>query len=275
MADDLKANYENLATNCGSTGRPAFLCSGVMLRGTKMSEKYHVWDPSPRSITQGGVSFSYIRKDAKLRQLMLSFSSGIIFYPSSLKPEGKDRAESLCSFPIDGATDGRAGEGGCEAHYSYPNDSENCQSQGIYDANTWFSNYTSIAEHDVNRRTHQCGFNVRIGTANSSTIFNESLKAQSMIFNGALATTNNEIVVRTWATDVNGKTVNPEKLPIQAFFYTNEEGLIAARYYQKDYYNQVGVLVPIVRLTFPQNINQDVVFNYFEADQQKITCKIN
>ena len=275
VAEDLTKNYNTVVGDCGSAGRPSFLCSGVMIRGATLSDKYHVWDPSPRSIRQGGVSFSYVRKDVRLTQLMTSFSSGIIFYPSSLKPTDKDQEEVLCSFPLDGATDGRSGLGGCGPHVSYPANSGECQSQGIYNVDTWIAQYTSIPENGVNRRTHQCGFNVSIGTPNSSTIFVESLKSQQRVFNGSLAWVNNEIVVKTWSTDADGKTINPEKLPIQAFFYTNEDGLTAAKYYQKDYYNHSGVIVPIVKVTFPQNYNQDIVFTYSEADQNKQHCTLD
>lgn len=275
VADDLTNNYNNTVENCGSGGRPAFLCSGVMIRATKYSVNYNAWDPSPRSIKQGGVSFSYIRKDAKLTQMILGYNSGIIFYPSSLRPDTKQSPESLCAFPIDGATDGRSGMGGCEAHFSYPTNSQNCQSQGIYNANTWYANYISIPLVDVNRRTHQCGFNVSIGTPDSSAIFMESLKAQQKIFGSQLATENNEIVVKTWETDANGKTVSPETLPIQSFFYTDSAGLVSAKKYQKDYYLLTKIIVPIVKVTFPRNNSEDVKFSYSDQDQNKVTCTID
>lgn len=42
VADDLTANYNNIVNNCGSAGRPAFLCSGAMIRVTSPSIKYQV-----------------------------------------------------------------------------------------------------------------------------------------------------------------------------------------------------------------------------------------
>jgi hypothetical protein len=58
----LTNRYADMRANCGTPSQPAFLCNGVMIRGTSSDPgAYHVWDNSPGSITRGGVSASYLR----------------------------------------------------------------------------------------------------------------------------------------------------------------------------------------------------------------------
>lgn len=274
VADDLTKNYSNIVENCGTSRRPAFLCSGITLRATSPSRDIHVWDPKPLSIQNGGMSFSYIRKDVRLKRLVHDRTSGYIVYPSSLRPTGTVQANTLCSFPVDGWTDERTGAGACGAHKDYLTNSGLCQGQGIYTAEAWFKHYESVSEVNSNRLKHQCGFDVSIGKQQTASIFNESLKAQNLVYNGGVSPKQNEIKLASWATDTSGNTLNPESLPIQAFFYTEASGLADAQYYQQDYYNITKKLIPIVKINFPINDTQDVTFSYVEQDQTTNIAKI-
>ncbi|WP_139375551.1 hypothetical protein [Serratia marcescens] len=62
MAEMLTNNYKKTVSSCGDLEEPAYLCSGVMFKGTNPSERYNSWDPSPASVKSGGVFFSYLRK---------------------------------------------------------------------------------------------------------------------------------------------------------------------------------------------------------------------
>ncbi|WP_434086437.1 hypothetical protein [Photorhabdus laumondii] len=88
----------------GDTQSPAFLCSGVILRGTIHSNDYKFWQPSPSSIKSGGVSFSYLRKDAKFKRLAYGYKNGFIIFPEHIAPEDRVDFSVLCAFPIDGYT---------------------------------------------------------------------------------------------------------------------------------------------------------------------------
>lgn len=104
-ADLMNSNYEKVVDNCGSPSRPAFLCSGILFRGTDPDTSYNSWDPSPASVKSGGVSFSYLRKDAKYSKLAYSYLNGFVFYPYSYAPNGKNtNLDVMCMFPIDAAT---------------------------------------------------------------------------------------------------------------------------------------------------------------------------
>lgn len=274
VADDLTKNYTSVVENCGSATRPAFLCSGITLRATNPSRDFHVWDPKPLSIQNGGMSFSYIRKDVRLKRLVHDRTSGYIVYPSSLRPTGTVRANTLCSFPVDGWTDDRKGIGACDAHKDYLTSSGLCQGQGIYTAEAWLKHYESVSEDNSSRLKHQCGFDVSIGQQKTASVFNESLKAQNLVYKGGVSPKQNEIKLASWATDNSGNSLNPESLPIQAFFYTETSGLADAQYYQQDYYNVTKKLVPVVKINFPSNDTQDVTFSYFEQDQTTNVAKV-
>lgn len=272
-ADDLNANYNKIVDNCGTENRPAFLCSGNLIRFTSVSKKYHTWDPSPNAVKVGGVSFMYIRKDTSTKLIFQDKTAGLIYYPSMLKPSWKGRAEVECSFPTDGWTSYRS-DGGCGDIVEYPSVSRSCQDQGIYTADEWYKHYTSIPAVDQNRRLHQCGFKMSIGTPNTSSAFNEALKAQNMAYEASNLLYNyNEIIIKTWPVNDSGQIANPEYLPIQAFFYTIQganSGLDAAQYFQQDYYHVTGIWIPIVKVNADNPNN--IIFSYSSTDQVIAGC---
>lgn len=275
VASDLSTNYSKVVENCGSVNRPGFLCSGVLLRFTNTNKKYHTWDPSPTSIETGGTSFMFLRRDIDIKLYFQGKTSGIIYYPSMLKPAGKDRAEIACAFPADGWTSKRP-DGGCGATVFYPEASKPCQDQGIFTADQWYAHYTLINGNGNTdpRLQHQCGFKMSIGTQNTAAAFNEMLKAENKIFDPNNQIYNyNEIIIKTWPTDADGHALNSDKMPIQAFFYTIQgttSGLSDAQHFQKDYYKQTGIVIPIVQVTpvYASYLNlHTITFAYTASDQ--------
>ena len=259
-ARHLTDRYHNTVSNCGTSSAAAFLCSGVILRGTSgVSTEYHSWNPSPASIKSGGISFSYLRADSKYEKLAYGYNNGFIFYPKEYVPDGKINVPVLCSFPINASTSARPNKQGCDFHTSFPNNSQECQSQGITTASQWMSHYTSIT---INRQIHQCGFNVRSGLTSQADAFNASL--QSMALNATESfSTQNELRLATWDQDIGNS------LPMEAFFYL-EDGLADAQFEQKDFYEVTGIIIPIIFITLPTSPNLDATFVYREADQIEI-----
>jgi hypothetical protein len=256
-AASLQSRYITTVTDCGSASTPAFLCSGIVFRGTSPSNTYHSWNPSPESQQSGGVSFSYLRKDSKYSALAYNYSNGFIFYQIFGTPSDKIDIEILCSFPIDAATLSRK-DAGCGAHNEYPDDSGPCQQQGIYTAEQWYTHYTQPGIS--NPRTYQCGFDVSddLG-AGSADAFYQSILAMSLIPTESIKT-QNELRLATWAQDI------PTTLPIQAFFYISN-GLANAQYDQQDFYNQSGIFIPIIALHLPASLSDDATFIYNPGDQ--------
>ncbi|MEB0041095.1 hypothetical protein [Pseudomonas sp. MH10] len=80
-AAELTSRYHDTRENCGKDSMPAFLCTGIDLRGTQASTQYDSWNPSPTAVKVGGVSFSYLRSDYKMMRLAYNYTNGFILYP--------------------------------------------------------------------------------------------------------------------------------------------------------------------------------------------------
>lgn len=254
---DLQQEYNALPDNCGGTESPAFLCSGLFIRGTVASDDYHSWDPSPGSVTSGGVSFSWLRKDSKFNKLAYGYVNGFILTPQQDATQDKIDMSVLCAFPVDGATDHRS-DAGCGEYTGHP-ESTACQSQGIYTADDWYQHYITF---DSNHAS-QCGFGLDSRYPHISDAFNQTILSMAKISTESF-NEQNEARIATWAQGI------PQQLPLQAFFYLNgsASGLQGAQHDQNDFYQQTaGMVLPIVNITLPQSPDQDVVFSYFESDQ--------
>lgn len=212
-----------------------------------------VWEPNPAS---NGVSFSYLRGDAKFRKLAYSYDAGFIFYPIFNAPADKIDPEILCFFPVDGATNERPDQQGCGQAPGIIG-SRPCQSQGINTAAQYVAHFNA----SPSKYHHLCGFDVRDDlNAGATTAFNEGIKAEGLVGSFAF-NTQNEIRMAKWAQDI-GST-----LPIEAFFYINDTGMVSAQYYQRDFKTRTGIWVPMIKLTLPQTTAADAVFQFISADQ--------
>lgn len=261
IATEITRSYNTVVDNCGSKNSPAFMCSGVLIRGTEVDPewKYNTWDPSPSSIKSGGISFSYIRKDTKFTKFAYNYNSGYIAYPQKTTPRGLDTLKVLCSFPVDGATFERDKQG-CGENSYYPNVSKQCQEIGIFNSVGWVKHYN---QKGVNQNRHQCAFNVRYGVENSAAFFSNSLISRRFI-GEENAHQQNELRVSAWKPDM------AKVLPIQAFFYF-DDGLPNAQHAQSNFFQKSGRVVPIVKLTIPKTTKEDFAFTYDIKDQIQIT----
>lgn len=251
-AQYLTERYNNKINMCQSNpSAPAFLCSGVLLRATQHSTQFHFWNPNPSST---GVSFSYLRADAKFSKLVFGYNNGFIFYPVFYAPVDKMDPEILCFFPVDGAT-GSRDQQGCGQVAGVPSGRE-CQSQGN-SAAQYIAHYNSYPS----KYGYLCGFNVRDSlNQGATTAFNEAIKAQGM--GGTFAfNTQNEFRLAKWGQNL-GKT-----LPVEAVFYINEAGKAGAQYDQRDFKTQTGIWIPVIRITLPQTTTADAIFQFIPADQ--------
>lgn len=255
IVNRLARQYRSTPKDCGGTpARPAFTCSGLMIRGTMPSAQYHSWNPSLNSIKSGGTSFSYMRADVKFGKLAYGYKNGFILYPQSKAPKSMTTLRVLCMFPIDGDTDRRT-NAGCGTHQYFPKDSRECSKQGITRSSAWLSHYVHTRG---NRRQHTCAFDL-YQRSNSANMFAQSLVSQTRLGNEGFAT-QNELRISTWAQDIG------PILPIQAFFYI-EGGLDGARHDQTDFYNDTGRIVPIVKIVLPKDRSQLAQFTYTATDQ--------
>ena len=255
--EQLKGWYNQTAINCGTATRPAFLCSGVMLRGTLSRQTYLPWDPSQNSIDSGGVSFAWIRTDTNFKELPLNYNNGFIFYPVFDTPAGKNsHIEVMCAFPYDGWTDIR-NQQGCGTNTAYPTHSRPCNEQNINTGVQWINHFNAAPD----KYKAQCGWNVREGQANTADRFYQSIDGRSRITSKEWYG-NNELRLATWARGSGAQ------LPIQSFFYVaGTAGLASAQDDQRRYFENYKQVVPVIQLTFAADKNTKAAFVYRDSDQ--------
>ncbi|WP_139831524.1 MULTISPECIES: hypothetical protein [unclassified Pseudomonas] len=256
VATALADRYADTRKDCGSASKPAFLCAGILFRGTIHSTQYHFWNPSPIAVEKGGLSFSYLRRDSQYRQIDSTYDHGFVFHPILDTPVGKRHIEVLCVFPIDGATFDRENPG-CGAHRAYPQQSRRCQSQGITTAEQWMAH---TVRPGVAQGHYQCSFDVRDQMNDAAAdAFYQALRVMTLHQDVAFHS-RNELMLATWPQDI------PGELPIQALYYTGG-GLTSAQYDQQDFYDRSGLRLPIIRIELPQTPAHQARFVFDPADQ--------
>jgi len=258
VAAELTRRYNDTRVNCGSDSKPAFLCSGIDLRGTSGRPEYDTWNPSPTAERVGGISFSYLRRDYKIKRLAFNYTHGFIFYPILNKPADKIKIEVLCFFPIDGTSDRRP-EGGCGAYPNRPM-SDRCDRVGVTTGEQWAAHYNQYGEYPGGYGG--CSMDVRDSASNLA-----GQRFYQGIIGGQLISPKpfdkpNDLKHQVWAQNI------PATLPIEAFFYVVPEGLSAAQIDQQKFYERThGLVVPIIHLTLPSTPADDATFEYNAIDQ--------
>lgn len=253
VQQELTRRYDDVRFDCGHPTKPAFLCSGIIIRGTTYSEAYHSWDPSPASEESGGVSFSYLRQDANF---YVRYNNGYIF-TSYDHAVDKLKPAVLCGFPIDGNTNSRP-EAGCG---QFRNDlrSAPCQSLGVNTAAAWLANFDLVTLSGV------CGFDLKQSLgAEATTAFDAMLKAKVVLAppldnNYVL----NELRLQVWPKGVGAQ------LPIEAFFYIfgSEKGRKDAQSDQLDFKAVTGISVPVIIVKPSRMADGRASFLYLASDQ--------
>ena len=255
-AELMKYYYYRTVENCGST-RPAYLCSGLMLRGTQHSDQYKVWNPSPKSKENKGVSFSYLRDDAKYDRLGLLNYNGYVLKPADSITDPQQKLTVNCFFPLDAWTDNR-NQGGCGDNADTPKITEAlCESINVNTASEWIRNYNSVGKE----RPSICAFDVRKEkSTQAANNFYEGIKAMGLL-NDVSFRRQNEIRITTWQDD------KPQQLPILAFIYTRSDGLASAKADQQDMYSATQRWIPVIYLNLPDTPAADATFAYKASDQ--------
>lgn len=251
--------YRDTRPDCGAPSRPAFLCSGIVLRATWPSTDYMFYSISPTSQASGGVSASYLRRDAKFRKLAYGLNSGFIFDTIFENPRDHYDHAVLCAFPLDGITNERNKQG-CGDSSRTPDAVEKpCHMQGVDTARHWASDYRRKGSD----RSRQCGFDVRDGrNSGTAQAFYQSIRAMAQIPEASFRT-QNELRIAPWPQDP------PRSPSLLALFYTEDAGRDAARLSQVQWYRATTQRLPIIHLKLPRTRGDDAQFDY-RADQQAI-----
>lgn len=266
---DMWKFYSHVVSNCGTSRRPAFLCSGLLLRGTVYSESYQFWNYGPASVQ--ATAFSFLRQDAKFRQLASDHRHGYVMRAMFDTPDDYIQLEVLCVFPMDAGSHAR-GDAGCGDYSLTQQIERSCQQQGIKTANAWLNDYL------VNAKSHyrQCGFDVRPANEPAGAdMFMQFIQAHrfpdvlSEHF-GSTGFSNNEMRIQSWPQS------DGSRVPVWAIFWVNKDTVTGAPsevgkdLAQKDQmalYKSSGHLVPVIRIAFPMTPSEEPAFFYSPADQ--------
>ena len=265
VAENLTARYNDNRANCGSPTSPAFLCTGVMLRITKTSDNYAPWEHSDFSRATDAVSFSYLRLDSNFSSTPWGRGNGFIFFPGLATPADRLKVEVKCYYPLDGATFYRnaAGKFGCRdsiVTYPYPEASKPCREQRVVTAEQWLAHYRTPAG-SARPNAYSCSLMVTSDlNAEAVSAFNEGIRLRELIKQQAFIE-HNEFRIKAWPES------DPQKIPIEAFFYVNG-GVENAKIDQKKFFDRTGgLVVPIIRLTLPASSTGKATFEYLSSDQ--------
>jgi hypothetical protein len=259
--------YARKFPNCNKVdSQPAFLCSGVMIRVTEKdpNNTYKVWDPSPTSIRNGGINFSYLRVDSNFGRLAWDNANGYILYPVLERPATTDQLQTLCIYPMDSHGWHRSSTAVCVAHAAFP-EGGHCQDANIFKGEQFKAAWDKAPD---NKNKRQCDFDVRDERNRlAGPAFIEALRAKIIL--GDLGFREwNDVLVKTWPAS------QPNKLPILAFFYLGSSRdptqLADAKYNQRDFYNSTNpkIIVPIIRVELAASPTGTATFTYAAADQE-------
>ncbi|MCE1613381.1 hypothetical protein [Enterobacter ludwigii] len=259
IAADMTKRFYNTADKCED--EPAWHCNGILIRAANASTRYHAWDPSPDSVRRGGISFSYFRSDLDTTRLQSARSQGFTLKGGRDGMAYLHPVSVLCSFPYDAGTSLRS-DRGCGQSRDYRETSRACAEQGITTAEAWLKHFNSVPASE-GRYYHQCSFDA------GANGFATSLKARRLTStqDQLEAWRQNELSIATWQAGIG------EQLPIESFFYIrglkngNLTGLDAAKFMQDDYYRQTGIVIPVIRITFPEDESSDLTFTYTPSEQ--------
>lgn len=253
----LQERYDNTVRYCNnSPSQPAFLCSGLILRALNPSPAYLFYEPSPASKASGGISVSYLRRDANFPRLAYELNSGVILDNVLLNPKEHNDPHYLCFFVIDGASEHRSGQGCGDSALTADAHEGWCQDTGVFTAEAWANDYRRKGSD----HSRQCAFDVRNQRNEAAgPAFHAGLQAMASITE--TYNRQNELRLATWPVDP------PRSPSLLAAFYTEPAGLAGARLYQQQWRQATGEDLPIIYLRLPQSPGAVAQFTYQDSDQ--------
>lgn len=268
----LTERYRKTPANCGAESAPAFLCSGIVMRGTKaltdaQFANTYAYAPNAAALKTGSSSFDYLRADSNNLKLTNNYTSGFIFYPVLPLNTQRSQVQVLCYFPLDGNSNARNQEG-CGEYPGYEALSRSCTDQGINTGELWLNRYNE----DRNTLAKRCSFNVRDTlNAPSAANFRTGLRAKQLTNKSNPGdTAAGSLKLANWPM---ANTADARKAPIEAFFYLNATGTDVeparqqAKKTQLQFYRISGLGIPVIRVELPGSYEGVASFTYHPQDQ--------
>ncbi|MBX8538575.1 hypothetical protein K5D41_02650 [Pseudomonas cichorii] len=232
VVDAMNKRYADTRTQCPD-GRAAYYCNGVLFRSNDATPAFHAWDPSPGSIANNGVSFTYARSDVHINMLAYNRPYGFTFKaynaPTTYLPPLR------CAYPYDAATSGSPDP--CTFRGE-------CEAMGVTTVAAWAARFQAYPYSS-------CAFGPGAVQFQLSIDVRQVLPANLYW---------NEIMIAAWPRNI------PKELPLEAFFHQkNIGGLAQAQFIQNDYFQQTQRFLPIVEMDL--NATDGKFFSYDPAQQ--------
>lgn len=247
--------YNDTRKACGTA--PALECSGLIMRALDPNVKYGPWSISPTARSSGGISASYLRKDAKFKTLAWNLRSGIILDTVADNPEHHVDYTMLCAFPIDAGSSYRERNGCANSTITADHTEQLCHEKKVTTAEQWLADYKTVGRDN----SKQCGFDIRPERKElAATAFYESLRATNLLARESYGI-HNEVRIALWNED---PIQEPSTL---ATFYVEDSGLYGARLYQIQYWYHTHQHKPVVYVKMPQTLADDAEFFFRKKDQ--------
>ncbi|TDV60048.1 hypothetical protein [Pseudomonas sp. LP_7_YM] len=232
IAAGMNARYTDTRPEC-SNQQAAYFCNGILFRSNAATTAFHAWDPSPGSVRNNGVSFSYIRSDIVISSVVYNRHFGFTF--KELAAPAVYTPTLRCAYPYDAGTSGSPDP--CTFR-------QVCSAIGITSVDLWLARYRG---------------NPILGCAFSADAeqFQLSIDVRKAIPNRVDW---NEIMLAAWPLSI------PNQLPLESLYYQSDSGgLPNAQFIQNDYFQQTGRFLPI--MTMNLGAPGGVMFSYDPAQQ--------
>ncbi|AJP57766.1 hypothetical protein UC34_13815 [Pandoraea vervacti] len=239
VAERLTKRYADISPSCNGGKDPAYYCDGVLIRMVAVKDM-PVWNPRADYLVRDGVSYSYLRADAKVTAVA-GWTGGTGFIMKEFNAPAGQPLILKCSFPTDAHTGARADS--CRSS----SEGKFCDELGVTSYAIWYARYAhqAISVH-CPFRPNPVGFQLSITIRRdfpSDTI---------------LGYKHNEITIKPWPRDI------PAKLPLEAFVAVGNV-FADARIIQQGYFDATGRFLPIIRVNVTAAPTQ--IFIYAPGDQ--------
>ncbi|VVD64889.1 hypothetical protein [Pandoraea anhela] len=240
VVERLTKRYLDTSPDCNAGTKAAYYCDGVLIRMVAV-QYMPVWNPRADYYKRDGISFTYLRADAKVGAVA-TWTGGTGFIMKEFNAPAGHPLTLKCSFPTDAGTGGRS-----ESCFSSATDKRFCDELGVTSYAIWVARYGAggIGLH-CPFRPDPAGFQLSI------TIRRDY---PNIIM---LGYPHNEITLKPWPSDI------PGQLPLEAFVVVGS-AFAGGRVMQQGYFDATGRFLPIVRVNVTAAATQ--VFTYVPADQ--------
>ncbi|MEL1086687.1 hypothetical protein [Pseudomonas sp. OB66] len=248
IAQSLNRSYQKITRQCPGN-KPAYYCSGIMLRGSQGAAEF--WKHSASATALGAEGMHYLRADLDTRTLPQNY--GAVFSDQFTTIGDGKELNVLCVYPFDFPVQSTRPDFGCgwTAAAKRVQDVSSCAALGVTDSASWLAHFAG----EDSLPAAQCSL-----SSNDPAQFAASLTAHQAL-DDTWSAQPVLLKVKNWPEQA------PAQLPLLALFHdVNQlDSLLGAQRDQRDYFKATDQWLPIVRMDLTQPPDQ--VFGFTQREQ--------